>query len=57
MDLTQVEWRGGMFCARSSGGSGARDPSSGLGSLIYKFICSYFLNSSQDFEWEDGARH
>ena len=57
MDLTRVEWWGGMSCARSSGGAGARDPSSGLGSLIYKFICSYFLNSSQDFEWEDGARH
>ena len=30
MDLTQVEWCGGMSCARSSGRAGAGDLSSGL---------------------------
>ena len=33
MDLTRVKWRGGMSCAWSSGGAGAGDPSSRLGSL------------------------
>ena len=32
MDLIRVEWRGGMSCAWSSGGAGARDPSSRLAS-------------------------
>ena len=31
MDLTWVEWQGGMSCARSSGGVGVGDQSSGLG--------------------------
>ena len=32
MDLTRVEWRGGMSCEGSSGGAGAGDPSSKWGS-------------------------
>ena len=32
MDLTQVEWRGGMSCGGSSGGAGAGDPGSKLDS-------------------------
>ena len=31
MDLTRVEWWGGMSCARSLGGVGAGDPSWELG--------------------------
>ena len=31
MDLTRVEWRGGMFCVRSLGGARPGDPSLGLG--------------------------
>ena len=33
MDLTRVEWRGGMSCGRSSGEAGAGDPGSRWGSL------------------------
>ena len=33
MDLTRVEWRGGMSCGGFLGGAGAGDPSSRLGSL------------------------
>ena len=32
MDLTRVEWQGGMFCGGSSGGAGAGDPGSKWGS-------------------------
>ena len=32
MDLTRVEWRGGMSCEGSSGRAGAGDPSSKWGS-------------------------
>ena len=32
MDLTRVEWRGGMSCGGSSGGAGAGDPGSKWGS-------------------------
>ena len=32
MDLTRVEWRGGMSCGRSSSGAGAGDPGSKWGS-------------------------
>ena len=31
MDLTRVEWRGGMSCGGSSGGAGAGDPGSRWG--------------------------
>ena len=31
MDLTRVEWRGGMSCGGSSGGAGAGDPGSKWG--------------------------
>ena len=43
MDLTRVEWRGGMSCARSSGEVKAGDPSSRLGgssSTCSSSICS-----------------
>ena len=32
MDLTRVEWQGGMSCGGFSGGAGAGDPSSKWGS-------------------------
>ena len=32
MDLTRVEWRGGMSCGGSLGEAGAGDPGSGWGS-------------------------
>ena len=32
MDLTRVEWRGGMSCGGSSSGAGAGDPGSKWGS-------------------------
>ena len=32
MDLTRVEWRGGMSCGGFSGGAGAGDPGSKWGS-------------------------
>ena len=32
MDLTRVEWQGGMSCRGSSGGAGAGDPGSWWGS-------------------------
>ena len=40
MDLTRVEWRGGMSCTRSSGGAGAGDPSSRLGSSSSTYASS-----------------
>ena len=39
MDLTRVEWRGGMSCGGSSGGAGAGDPGSRSGSL--SSTCSF----------------
>ena len=40
MDLTHVEWQGGMSCARSSDGAGARvgDLSSRLGGLSSTYL-------------------
>jgi len=38
MDLTRVEWRGGMSCGGSSGRAGAGDPGSRWGSS--SSICS-----------------
>ena len=38
MDLTRVEWRGGMSCGGSSGRAGAGDPGSKWGSS--SSICS-----------------
>ena len=34
MDITRVEWRGGMSYGGSSGRAGTGDPTSGLGSLF-----------------------
>ena len=34
MDLTRVEWQGGMSCGGSSGEAGARDPGSKWGSSL-----------------------
>ena len=40
MDLTRVEWQGGMSCGRSSGGATVGDPSSKWGSS--SSTCSSF---------------
>ena len=40
MNLTRVEWRDGMSCARSSGGARAGDPSSRLGLGSSSSTCS-----------------
>ena len=55
MDLTRVEWQGGMSCTRSSGGAGAGagDPSSGLGSSSSTYSSSA---CSLKGELEKGSR-
>ena len=51
MDLTRVEWRGGMFCGGSSGGVGARYPGSRWGSSSSTYSSSTCLReASKIFE-------
>ena len=46
MNLTRVEWRGGMSCGGSSGEAGAGDPSSKWGSLSSTCSSSTYLGEA-----------
>ena len=46
MDLTRVEWRGGMSCEGSSGGAGAGDPGSKWGSSSSTCSSSTYLGEA-----------
>ena len=54
MDLTRVEWRGGMSCGRSSGGAGAgaEDPGSRWGSLSSTCSSSTYLREASKISGE-----
>ena len=46
MDLTRVEWRGGMSCGGSSGGAGVGDPGSRWGSSSSTYSSSTCLGEA-----------
>ena len=46
MDLTRVEWRGGMSCGGFSGGAGAGDPGSKWGSSSSTYSSSTCLGEA-----------
>ena len=52
MDLTQVEWRGGMSCGGSSGRAGAGDPGSKWGSSSSTYSSSTCLGEASKISGE-----
>ena len=52
MDLTRIEWRGGMFCGGSSGGAGAGDPGSRWGSSSSTYSSSTCLGEASKISGE-----
>ena len=49
MDLTRVEWRGGMSCGGSSGGAGVGDLGSKWGSSSSTYSSSTCLGEDQKY--------
>ena len=52
MDLTRVEWRGGMYCGGSLGGAGAGDPGSKWGSSSSTYSSSTCLGEASKVSGE-----
>ena len=52
MDLTRVEWRGGMSCGGSLGGAGAGDPGSKWGSSSSTYSSSTCLGEASKISRE-----
>ena len=56
MDLTRVEWRGGMSCGGSSGGAGAGDPGYKWGSSSSTCSSSTCLGEASKISEERSKR-
>ena len=52
MDLTRVEWRGGMSCGGSSGRAGAGDPGSKWGSSSSIYSSATYLGEASKISGE-----